>query len=182
MRLADSIHHVDRLTSQERRHIRHGRLHQSRSRFFGGPGDVRRDQAIARLQERIVGADRLLRDTSMPAPAKRPELSASARSMSTTSSAAGRVDQERRRLDPRQPLAVHQSVRLRRKRTVQADHVGSGEELVDIAPLTESSLRSPLGRTRSTPRPSFRRPGRSRATCRPIRPKPTIPIVLPASS
>ena len=46
-----SIHHVDRLAGEKRRHIGDGRLHQSSPRFGGRPGDVRGDHAVLGLEQ-----------------------------------------------------------------------------------------------------------------------------------
>ena len=49
--------------------------------------------------------------------------------------AAAGVDQQRLRLHQRQPPGIDQTLRLRRQRAVQAQHVGAPEELVDAAEL-----------------------------------------------
>ena len=67
--------------------------------------------------------------TSTAAPASRPSFKASANVRFHDQSAARRVDEKGRRLHQPQPPAIDQAGRFRRQRTVQADHVGRGEQL-----------------------------------------------------
>ena len=97
--------------------------------------------------------------------------------------AAGRVDQERTRLDQSQPLAIDQAGRLRRQGTVQADHVRRAKS----SSSSHRSTSAPSERRRwandfvgddrhaecpGPSRPPAGRSGRSRrspSSCRPAR-------------
>ena len=53
------IDDVDRHTSEECLDVLHGRIHNALAALFRRPGDVRRDDAVLRFQQRVIHADRL---------------------------------------------------------------------------------------------------------------------------
>ena len=65
----ESVNHVDRFTGQKRGDVLRRRGHQPPSRRRRRPGDVRRNQAIGRLQQRIASAIGSTEITSRAAPA-----------------------------------------------------------------------------------------------------------------
>ena len=136
----------------------------------------RRDQ-VSGAQQRVPAGRRSGSNTSSPAPPIRPSWSARSERLLVHDRAAGRVDQERRRLHRREELLADQPARVGLQRRVE---------------LTKSTrVQSSSRPTGSTPRlawPRRRREGawartrmpkalRLAASARPMFPKPTIPSV-----
>ena len=97
------------------------------------------------------------------------------------------VHQDRARLHRGQELGVHEVLGLRRRRDVQAHHVGGGEQLRQRGVARRRPAR-PAGRGWRRLRPGRSRqpiripnPAARSATARPIEPRPTMPRVLPSS-
>ena len=100
--------------------------------------------------------------TSTAAPASDRRSSASARSASTTSGPRAVLIKNARRLDLSQPVAIDQAGRLRRQRTMQADHVGAGEQVVELAPLRRLAPATAACETNREPGSSSRTRGPAR--------------------
>ena len=97
--------------------------------------------------------------------------------------AAGGVDEADAVAHRREGRRVDRAARLGGQRQMQGDEVGGGEHLVARLGPLDPELAEPLLRDeRVVATTRISSPSARRATCWPIRPNPSTPSVLPASS
>ena len=119
--------------------------------------------------------------TSRPAPAIWPARRASASACSSTKRAAARVDQVGRALHHARGARIDEVPGFGRQRAVQAYDVALLEEFVESGRSRDASGSSPPA-VLSWARTFMPRARAISAVARPMRPKPTSPIVRSASS
>ena len=96
--------------------------------------------------------------------------------------AAGDVDHAQRRLRLEQQVAADQARRLRRLRQVDREEVGLGDDLVERQQLDAHLAAALGGHERVEGDEAHPEPVARSATSLPMRPRPTMPSVLSASS
>ena len=149
--------------------------------LVGGGSEVGRDDDLVELEQRAgvrLGREDVERCArELPRPDRLEER------LLVDERAAGRVHEARAVPHPGDRVAIDQATGLVGQGRVERDDVGSRQQLLERLELVDAEVAEPVAANERVegddvhPRPSARR-----ATCWPMRPKPTTPSVFPANS
>ena len=124
------IHNVDWMLTEKAFRILDGNVHQARSSFFCGPGDVWRYEAIFCLKQGVVAHGRLNGKYVQPSPRNHLCIQSIRKILIDDQRSTGGIDKKRATLHGCETRAIHQTPSLRKQRAMQADHIRLCQKLL----------------------------------------------------